>query len=366
MSPRIIVAAVGLWLVAAPSGAFIAAQAPSSGRDAITARLTELRKIHTPDGIESLEQVTLGGVPQWVSIRGHHRTNPVLLVIHGGPGSPTMPLAWAYQGPWEEFFTVVQWDQRGVGKNAATASREALTPTMSAERITADAEELTGWLRSRLVTDRVVVLGYSWGSTIATTLVQRKPEWFHAYVGVGQMAPGGDAFIYTRLLELAEADGNAEALRELKAIAPYPRPTQTMADLLLVRKWSRHYNGGWYGKPTFDLLFDLPDWAPEYTQADLDAQTEASRWFSRAVMANPGPRVERGASFRLPVILLMGRHDLHTPHETAREWLESITAPQKKLVTIEHAAHVPMLEQPGHFLQALLEHVLPLTRRGQN
>jgi hypothetical protein len=70
MSPRIIVAAVGLWLVAAPGGAFIAAQAPSSSRNAITARLAELRKIYTPDGIESLEQVTLGGVP---SVAGHSR-----------------------------------------------------------------------------------------------------------------------------------------------------------------------------------------------------------------------------------------------------------------------------------------------------
>lgn len=348
----------------APSHTTASAARPQAGsREAITSRLAELRRIHTPDGIDALEQVTLGGVRQWVSIRGQHRRNPVLLVIHGGPGSPTMPLSWAYQGPWEEFFTVVQWDQRGVGKNAADANRGALTPTLTAERIIADAVELAGWLRSRLATDRIVVMGYSYGSMIATALVQRTPEWFHAYVGVGQMAPGGDAHIYARLLELAEAAGHAEALRELRAIAPYPRSGQTMADLLLVRKWARFFNGGWYGKPTFDLLFDLPEWAPEYSQADLDAQADASRWFARTVMANPGPRVERGATFRVPVVLIMGRHDLHTPYEPAREWLESVTAPRKHLVTLDHAAHVPMLEQPGHFLLALIEHVLPLTRR---
>ncbi len=333
---------------------------PGVDRQAVVARLSELRRIHTPGGIEALEQVSIGGVPQWVSIRGHDRTNPVLLVIHGGPGSPMMPLAWAYQSPWEEFFTVVQWDQRGVGKNAATADRQALAPTMSAEQLVADAEAVTAWLRTRLQTDRILVMGYSYGTTIGTALARRKPEWLHAYVGVAQMAPGGDAFIYQRLIELATAAGHDEALRELQAIAPYPRPTQTMADLQLVRKWARAFNGGWYGKPTFDLLFALPDWAPEYTQADVDAQADASRWFSRAVMANPGPRVELNQQFAVPVVVIMGRQDLHTPHETARRWFDSIEAPAKRFVSLEHAAHVPMLEQPGHFLVALLEHVRPL------
>src|SRR5262245_1688586 len=83
--------------------------APVPSRDYITARIAELRKISTPEGIEALEEVTIGGSRQWTSIRGLNRANPVLLMIHGGPGSPTMPISWAFQTPWEDFFTVVQW-----------------------------------------------------------------------------------------------------------------------------------------------------------------------------------------------------------------------------------------------------------------
>ncbi|MBL8166837.1 MAG: alpha/beta hydrolase [Acidobacteria bacterium] len=346
------------------------ASTPVPSRDYITARLAELRKIHTPEGIDALEEVSIGGTRQWVSIRGLNRANPVLLFIHGGPGTPMMPMTWAYQAPWEDFFTVVQWDQRGVGKNAVTADREALKPTMATERIIADAEELTSWLRKRLGKEKIVVMGYSYGTQVAMALAQRRPEWLHAYVGVGQGGSGnGEEYIYKRLLELATNAKNEDALRELKAIAPYPGPNRTMADTLLVRKWARHFNGGWYGKPNFDLLFALPDWAPEYTQADVDAQTKATQWFSRTVMGNaraqseaaPREKTSERKAFKVPVIVIMGRNDLHTPYEPAKAFFATIEAPHKRFITLERSAHVPMLEEPGLFLLTLIQEVLPLT-----
>src|ERR1041385_8372149 len=72
-------------------------------REYITSRIADLRKINTPEGIEALEPVDIDGSKQWIAIRGLNRDNPVLLMIHGGPGSPMMPLAWAYQAPWEDF-----------------------------------------------------------------------------------------------------------------------------------------------------------------------------------------------------------------------------------------------------------------------
>ncbi|MGE0104930.1 MAG: alpha/beta fold hydrolase [Blastocatellales bacterium] len=339
----------------------IVAQTSIPSRDYITGRLAELRRIHTPEGIEALEEVSIGGTQQWVSIRGRNRTNPVLLFIHGGPGTPMMPMTWAYQTPWEDFFTVVQWDQRGVGKNAGAADREALKPTLTTDRIIADAEEVTAWVRKRLNKEKIVVMGYSWGTQVAMALAARRPEWLHAYVGTGQMSgSGSEAYIYQRLIELATTAGNEESLRELKAIAPYPGPNRKMADILLVRKWARHFNGGWYGKPDFNLLFSLPDWAPEYTQAELGAQEKASQWFSRAVMGSARPQSER-KPFKVPIIVIMGRHDLHTPYEPAKAFFETLAAPHKRFITLERSAHVPMLEEPGIFLLALIQEVLPLT-----
>lgn len=348
-----------------PTGA--SAQAGGATRPAadtlrahITERIAELRRIHTPEGIERLERVPIGDTHHWIAVRGKDRRAPVIVVLHGGPGSPTLPTSWAYQTPWEDFFTIVQYDQRGVGKNAVSADREALTPTLTFDRLVSDAEEVVAWVRQTLGVERVVVMGYSYGTLVGLNLVKRRPEWISAYVGVAQMGGNGDAYLYQRLLEMARKRGDTTALRELEAIAPYPRPGAPMSAVLVTRKWARAYNGGWYGKPTFDLLFALPDWAPEYTDADLAAQSEASRWASRALVGRG-----QGAlpdSVAVPVVVIQGRHDLHTPYETTRRYVERLGAPSKRFITLEHSAHVPMLEEPGRFLMALVTEVLPLAR----
>ena len=66
---------------------------PGSRAEA-TAIIANARKILTPNGLERLEKVRIGGTEQWISIRGVDRRNPVLVVIHGGPGYVDMPMSW--------------------------------------------------------------------------------------------------------------------------------------------------------------------------------------------------------------------------------------------------------------------------------
>ena len=69
-----------------------------------------------PAGIDEKLFVPVGGIDQWITIRGQDRANPVLLLLHGGPGDATNPWAYNVLAPWEKSFTLVQWDQRGAGK----------------------------------------------------------------------------------------------------------------------------------------------------------------------------------------------------------------------------------------------------------
>src|SRR6266540_6169595 len=82
----------------------------------VRARNAQQFKINSEKGIDEATFVTIGGIEQWVTIRGWDRDNPVLLFLHGGPGDVTNPWSFALFAPWEEHFTVVQWDQRGAGR----------------------------------------------------------------------------------------------------------------------------------------------------------------------------------------------------------------------------------------------------------
>jgi len=103
-------------------------------------KVAEERAITSPNGINNLEPVRIGGIDQWVEVRGQNVNNPILLFIHGGPGIPFMPLA----GGWK-------------------------------------------YLRSRFKREKIFVPGHSWGSVPGLWLAHEHPELVYAYVGVGQV-----------------------------------------------------------------------------------------------------------------------------------------------------------------------------------
>jgi pimeloyl-ACP methyl ester carboxylesterase len=159
-------------------------------RHVVTETIAATRKIVSPNGVEELLPIQINDITQWISIRGRDRRNPILLFLHGGPGSPTMPAAYTFQSPWEDYFTVVQWDQRGAGKTYASNDPKALSSTITVEKMTSDAEEIVRYLQKRYDKKKIFLLGHSWGTVLGVALVQRHPEWFYAYVGVGQMVNG--------------------------------------------------------------------------------------------------------------------------------------------------------------------------------
>ena len=168
--------------------------------------------------------VTIGGIDQWISIRGQNRDNPVILVLHGGPGVSNAPFAPAFI-PWEKDFTIVEWDQRGAGRTFGRNGARG-TGVLSIDRLTQDGIELTQLLRSRLQKDKIVLFALSFGSVIGLKMVQARPELFAAYVASGQFinAADGDALGYRLTLEQARAVQNTEAIKSLEAMGPPPWP----------------------------------------------------------------------------------------------------------------------------------------------
>lgn len=330
-------------------------------RDSIAGRIADLQRIHTPEGIDTLEAVAVNGSTQWISIRGLNRANPILLVVHGGPATAMLGMTWAYQKPWEDFFTVVNWDQRGAGKNFTPVDTARLASTMTEAQHIRDAEVIVQHVLRRLGQEKLVLMGYSWGTKFTPAVVSRHPGWFHAWVGVGVVGEFGnsEAALYERMVELAQRAGDTAALRDLATMAPYPGPGPLdVRRALAVRDWVRRYDGGWYGKPDFRLFDALPEWAPAYSSMDVAASRQGSAWATPLIVRSfLEDRVRR---FPVPVVFLMGRYDLHTPYTAARTYFDRIEAPRKTFVTFERSAHMIMFEEPGRFLMALVTEVLPL------
>lgn len=325
--------------------------------------LADLQRVVAPDGVQSLERVRLGGIDQWISIRGADRGNPVLLYLHGGPAQPMMPASWTFQRPWEDFFTVVQWDQRAAGKTYLASDPDAVAGTIRIQRYVDDAIELIALLRERFGKDRVVLVGHSWGTIVGMEVLLRKPEWLHAYVGIGQIISieQNETLGYEYALGRARAEGNREAIAELEALAPYPGDEPLDRDRIgMQRKWSIHYGGLSAYRDNADQYFASQRLSPDYSEADRRAIHDGSMLTLDRIMAEWNAVDYRGVrKVGAPVLMFMGRHDWTTPSRQAADWVAAVEAPAKGAVWFEHSAHLAPLEEPGRVLLALVDQVRP-------
>lgn len=343
------------------------AQKPASRAEAVKI-VADMRRIVTPEGIERTQAVRIGGIDQWISVRGVDRRNPILLMIHGGPGYVSMPTSWYFQRGWEDYFTVVQWDQRGAGKTYAANDPAVVTPTITRARMVEDAVEMVAWLRREFGKERIFVLGHSWGSTLGLEVAQRHPEWLHAYIGAGQATngPEGERRGLRFALDAARRDGNAQAVRELEGLGDYAAPGRPirLADIFLQRKWLGHYGGAVHGRRNFDHEGAAARLAPEYSDADLATMWKANDISTERLLTEVvSTDFSKITRFRCPLILLNGRHDYNVSASLAAEWFEKVQAPSKAMVWFEHSAHEMFNEEPGKMLVALVRHARPIAEK---
>lgn len=364
-------ALAGLSLFAA-SKAFAADTAapvrPANRTEAVEI-VAQARRIATPQGIERLEKVQVGSIAQWISIRGADRRNPVLLVVHGGPGYTSMPLAWWNARGWEDYFTVVHWDQRGAGRTHLLTDAAAVAPTLTLERMYADTEEVATWVRRELGVERIVVMGHSWGTYLGLRLAREHPGWLHAYVGVAQITDmrENERRNWRLILDKARRAGDAEAVAELEALAPYAADGDDvpMQHIYAQRRLGERFGGTLAYRDNNRAESALVRLAPEYRDDEVgrawDGNEFAAPLLFREIIDIDLSREKR---FEVPLLMFLGRHDTIANPGLVSEWLDGVSAPGKRVVWFEHSAHSPMTEEPGRFLVALVEHVHPLASQG--
>jgi len=324
----------------------------------------DLNRIVAPDGIQASYKTRIGGIDQWINVRGQDKANPVLLFVHGGPAAPNTPSLWQFQRPLEEYFTVANWDQRGAGKTYNEVDPDTIGDSIRIARYVDDAIEVAEHLRARYGVEKIILMAHSWGTVVGMHAALKRPDLFHAYVGIGQVINVRDneriSFDYG--LAQARAHGNAEAIREMESIAPYPGDQPiTRERIVIARKWPQFYGGLTAFREDSTYYFRASRLSSDYTDRDRCAINEGSVFtLGRLLDEYLEVDFKPVRTFPIPVVMLMGRHDYTTPSAPTAEWLEKVQAPYKHGVWFERSAHMAPWEEPGKTLVSLLQHVRPL------
>jgi pimeloyl-ACP methyl ester carboxylesterase len=314
--------------------------------------------IASPNGINTLEKIQLGGADQWLLIRGWDRAKPLLLFIHSGPGFPEMPFAHV-NAALEKDFVVVNWDQRGAGK-----SYPAPNDSLDVEQFVSDTRELTDLLLKRFGAKKLFLVGHSWGSLIGALAVARDPDKFFAYVGVSQFAdaPESERMMYGWALEQAAQTSNTRALSELKRIGE--PPYRSMRDFRTMKAWVNRFGEGDHQPVSRWHFVQLALASPVYSWRDLVNLAWGARisfeelWrevFYKVNLMRDAPRLA------VPVFFFEGRHDrvVTASAAMAERYFRALDAPRgKQLVWFDKSGHWPHLEEPEKFRAVLRGSIL--------
>lgn len=304
-------------------------------------------------GISTLEAIEIGGIRQWIRIRGRQRDKPVLIFVHGGPGFPQMPFA-AVMRELEDDFVVVHWDQRGAGKSYVFGLP---TATMRLEQFTADLHEVVTKVLARLQQPKCYLVAHSWGSIFSALEVSRHPELYHAYVGVGQIAHYRENELarYNYALGEAGLHQNSQALAELQRLGPPPHADMSQCDVM--DRWVSFFSKREFTGVTATRFAKFAFASPDYSWADLLRIPLGFRFSYNALWREiyfETDLARQAASFQVPVTFFCGRFDRIAPVETVKRYVEAMDAPAgKELIVFERSAHWPFFEEPGEFGKAL-------------
>jgi pimeloyl-ACP methyl ester carboxylesterase len=324
-------------------------------------RAAAAQAIRSPNGIDEARFVEIGGIQQWVSIRGEDCANPVLVVAHGGPGNAFLPFTYEALRPWEAHFTVVQWDQRGAGLTYSRAGPKG-QGELSLERIVEDGFGVVSHALGRTGQAKAILLGVSWGSVVGVAMARQRPELFHAFVGAGQVVDWdrNEAVGYAQLLSRVRAAGDQRSEQALIEIGPPPyaglKQVAVERSILMLRHPPAGEKG-LMGKLMVTALF-----APGFSLKQLYESLTAGQFSIRALWdeligyRDPKPY----APFEIPVFFIQGAEDIQTPTSLVETYFVEIDAPTKQLILLPGGGHMAIVAQSAAFLEALVDYVRPV------
>jgi pimeloyl-ACP methyl ester carboxylesterase len=306
--------------------------------------------------IDTLEAVRLGGITQWIRIRGTDRSNPVLLLMQQGPGLPIINEVRTFERllGLEKAFTVVYWDQRGTGLSLRNSKAE-----ISVARMIGDTVSLLELLRDRFGS-KTLVAGFSFGATFAAYAAVQRPDLVAALVATGMDIdiPLAENHTYDFVLSTARRHGKRRAIRQLEKIGP---PPHLEAKQFSTRaRWVMNF-GGVTANANFNslartLLGSLLR-SRDYSVTDTVRTVRGMTTTQAAMLPELAATDLVGTMPRLevPIVIVQGRHDQVAPGQAAQRLYDSLTAPSKQLVWFEKSAHTPQYDEPDKFRDVLMK-----------
>ncbi|MGR2792506.1 alpha/beta fold hydrolase [Bacillus subtilis] len=306
--------------------------------------------------IAIMKELSIGNTKQMLMINGVDVKNPLLLFLHGGPGTPQIGYVRHYQKELEQYFTVVHWDQRGSG---LSYSKRISHHSMTINHFIKDTIQVTQWLLAHFSKSKLYLAGHSWGSILALHVLQQCPDLFYAYYGISQVVNPHDeeSTAYQHIREISESK-KASLLSFLTRFIGAP-PWKQDIQHLIYRFCVELSRGGFTRRhrQSLAVIFQMLT-GNEYGVRNMHSFFNGLR-FSKKHLTGELYRFNAFTSvpsIKVPCVFISGKHDLIVPAEISKQYYHKLEAPEKRWFQFENSAHTPHIEEPSLFANTLSRH----------
>lgn len=322
-------------------------------------RKQEILQCYAEKGICLYETPEINGIRQYIQIRGADKKAPLMLFLHGGPGGSMAGLCHVMQPEWEHHFTVVNWDQRNACKTylANKSNAAAISQSGTLEDYMADIDAVIAYLHTVYDFEKIILMGFSWGSLIGAEYAKRHGETVSHYIGVGQFIHYIDGLHYScewlrKVVKDAPAD--VEKINAFENSIPDP-PQMTPAFMNSLQGFSmlgaKYIAKDGRAFPIKSLLT-----SPFLRFGEKMAMVHGNpKLFSGTYQTMLSHDFRNNLHFDMPVLFVSGDEDFVCPNELLAQHFGQITAPQKKNVVISKATHTCFYDQPTAFLDTIID-----------
>jgi pimeloyl-ACP methyl ester carboxylesterase len=306
------------------------------------------------NSISEWDKVEIGGIDQWLLIKGENKDNPIILYLTGGFGLSTFHLIPEYYPQLEQDFTTVYWEQRGSGKSF---SEQIANETINFDQLTSDINEIAEYLKKKLNKEKIIILGHSWGTSIGLLAANRYPENFHFYLGIAQVVnPMVNTNIrYQLILNQAIENNNLIAVEEIKKLGepPYQMDELWRKNYILTN-WADYFSVTEFSKNWMKAYHTSLLTCPEYTLIEkikFKSQNKLYLVIDDFVELDFHDTL---TNFSIPIYFVQGANDYISTTQMVKQYYDTVKAPHKDILILEDCAHDPQFDYPDKFHDFLI------------